>query len=548
MSKVKILGAIASNSGVTLYLSNGEEMNLKKDTQRTKDILDQTVDALARGEHLEIDLSSLSIEKTIEEKTNGVVKFVRGRFSQLKSMFGGTATEPKTVTVVLGSVQRAPDPAPVAKQVPPPIPFNPKREDEPVAHESEELHAIVNDKVIPGVEALAPYMDAINAGEDAVGFQKFMERIATVIDIRSHSIKELLNFMKKGDLPIAEDGSIVAYKVLKTNGSNNGFVDCHSGKVTQRLGSLVQMDEKLVDPNRRNECSTGLHIARRGYLKRFDGNIITLVKVAPEDVIAVPPGEPDKMRAKAYHIVAVLPADVHLTLRANKPMTGHEKASKLLADVIKGNHTPILEVVNIGKAMGGAVTVTPVEGARKLPRAAVGTSGVAKALDDRPANAGEVKANVSILELRKRVDQVEVAKKKTAAQKAAQSGDLAAAISQPATPAPAPAVTPESAKVIVASVVAQVVDEKLKGMATKIGKGTAKPTPEKVEKSKKVVATALTDKNDAYIDAAPKIDKKAAALKLHAEGKSNRAIEAELHICRKTLKKLFDKNGLKPNG
>jgi DNA-binding NarL/FixJ family response regulator len=43
-------------------------------------------------------------------------------------------------------------------------------------------------------------------------------------------------------------------------------------------------------------------------------------------------------------------------------------------------------------------------------------------------------------------------------------------------------------------------------------------------------------------------EKHAAALKLHGEGKSNRAIEAELHICRKTLKKLFDKHDLKPNG
>jgi hypothetical protein len=533
MSKVKILGAIASNSGVTLYLSNGEEMNLKKDTQRTKDILDQTVEALGRGEHLEIDLSSLSIEKTIEEKTNGVVKFVRGRFSQLKSMFGAAPTEPKTVTVVLGSVQRAPAPTPlsVAATVPPPMPAVPVREVELVVHESEELHAVVNDKVIPGVEALAPYMDAINAGESAIGFQKFMERIATVIDSRSHSVKELLNFMSKGDLPIADDGSIVAYKVLKTTDKSNGFVDCHSGKVTQKLGSFVQMDEKLVDPNRRNECSTGLHIARRKYLKGFNGNIITLVKVAPEDVIAVPPGEPDKMRAKGYHIVAVLPSDVHSILRANQPMTGHEKASKLLADVIKGNHSPILEIVNIGRAMGGDVTVTPVEGAQKMPRAAVGTSGVAKALDDRPPSPDEKKANVSIRELRKRVDQVETTKRQKAIQKAAQSGDLAAAISQPATAAPAPAVTPESAKVIVASVVARVVEEKLK----------AAPKKPKLRIEKPVVKADTTP-------APGKIDKKAAALKLHAEGKSNRAIEAELHICRKTLKKLFDKNGLKPNG
>lgn len=514
MSKVKILSAIASNSGVTLFLDNGEEMNLKKDTKRTKEILDQTVEALKRGEHMEIDLATFSIEKTIEEKTNGVVRFVRGRFSQLKALLGGTPSEPepKTTTVVLGSVKPTPAPTPVMELTKPPV----SNKGTAVAYEPEELHAVVNNKVIPGVEALTPYMDAINHGEDAAGFQKFMERIASVIDSRSHTIKELLNFMSKGDLPIADDGSIVAYKVLQS--APDGFVDCYSKKVKQKLGSFVQMDEKLVDPNRRNECSTGLHIARRGYLSGFSGDIITLVKVAPEDVIAVPPGEPNKMRAKGYHIVAVLPADVHPTLRSNKPMTGHEKASKLLADVIKGNHTPILEIVNIGSAYGGNVTVTQVEGAKKMARADVGTSGVAKALDDRP-EVIEEKVDVSIRDLRKRVDEVELSRQKkpsTAVQKAAASGDLSAAISAAMTAPSEPVSSPES----------------------KIGKGTAKPTPEKVEKSKKVVEKAEKELPE----------KHTLALVLHAEGKSNRQIEAELHICRKTLKKLFDARGLKPNG
>ncbi|TDW20495.1 hypothetical protein EV128_125125 [Rhizobium azibense] len=502
MSKVRILGAIASNSGVTLYLEDGSEMNLPKDTQRTKEILDQTIEALNRGEHLEIDTATFSIEKTIEEKTNGVVKFVRGRFSQLKAMFGGTVEEPKMTTVVLGVVKPSAAPAASVQTQSPTQRFVPQEKGPAIAYEPEELHAVVNNKVIPGVEALTPYMDAINNGEDAAGFQKFMERIATVIDHRSHTVKELLNFMRNGDLPIADDGSIVAYKVL--NSAQNGFVDCHSGKVTQKLGSFVQMDEKLVDPNRRNECSTGLHIARRGYLSGFRGNIITLVKVAPEDVIAVPPGEPNKMRAKGYHIVAVLPADVHPTLRQNRPMTGNEKASKLLADVIKGNHTPILEVVNIGAAKGGSVTVTPVEGARKLPRAAVGTSGVAKALDDRPVAPAEAVVEVSIKDLRKRVDE------------AAKTGDMSAAITASAAP------DSVSVKVKVPQLV----------KAKKLKKDAPKQLP---------VGTVVKAPG-----AIP--EKHAAALKLHSEGKSNRAIEAELHICRKTLKKLFDKHGLKPNG
>ncbi|WP_276122636.1 hypothetical protein [Pararhizobium qamdonense] len=500
MSKVRILGAIASQSGVTLYLDNGEELNLPKDTQRTKEILDQTIEALKRHEHVEIDMTTFSIEKTIEEKTNGVVKFVRGRFSQLKALFGGAVEEPTMTTVVLGSVKPSASPAAPINHTPSGRPVAP--EVAVPVYEPEELHAVVNDKVIPGIEALSPYMDAINNGEDATGFQRFMERIATVVDKRSHTVKELLNFMKNGDLPIADDGSIVAYKVLQS--SQSGFVDCHSKKVTQKLGSFVQMDEKLVDPNRRNECSTGLHIARRGYLSGFSGDIITLVKVAPEDVIAVPPGEPNKMRAKGYHIVGVLPADVHPTLRSNKPMTGNAKASKLLADVVKGNHTPILEIVNIGAARGGNVTVTPVDGAKKMPRALVGTSGEVKALDDRPAAPAEEKVVVSIKDLRKRVDE------------AAMTGDMSAAINNAPQAAPA-----------------------------KKAKSVTRPNGVEPDAIRgKVKIPALVKKNVA--EQLP--EKHTRALALHKDGKSNRAIEAELKICRKTLKKLFDKHGLKPNG
>jgi hypothetical protein len=398
-NKVRIAGAIASNTGVTFYLDNGGELNLAKDHPTTIKVMDLVVEALKRNEQVTINLDDFSVEKKLEKQTRGAIRLVRGAFSKIKAMLGGS-TEDADVEK-LGQVRLA-SPASPAAPVSSPMPIEP-----------EELHAIVDGKIIPGVEALSTHIEHAVETNDTEGLQRFMERIAAVIDTRSHSVKELLNFMRRGDLPIAKDGSIVAYKVLQSRAT--GFVDCHSKKVTQKLGSFVQMDEKLVDPNRRNECSTGLHIARRAYLSGFGGDIITLVKVAPEDVIAVPPGEPNKMRAKGYHICAVLPKDVHQTLRNNQPMTGNEKAAKLLADVIAGNHTPILEFVNIGSAMGGNVTVTPVEGAKKIARAAVGTSGTAKALDDK---APEEKVELSLKEVRKKVDDAYVEAKKVKKPKA----------------------------------------------------------------------------------------------------------------------------------
>lgn len=208
--------------------------------------------------------------------------------------------------------------------------------------------------IVPGMENLqAQFAHAVKLGSTK-GAENFVRRLAAVINQRKHTIDELLNFMSKGDLPIADDGSILAYKVLTTgHGEKKGwFVDCHSKSVQQRVGSFVT--QANVDENRRVECSVGLHIARRGYLRSFPGNVIVLVKVAPEDVIAVPLNEPNKMRARGYHIVSEVPTDEHDVLRNNRPLEG-TKAKKLLAMAIAGDHIDVIEEVIIGGPKGTEV-------------------------------------------------------------------------------------------------------------------------------------------------------------------------------------------------
>ena len=69
------------------------------------------------------------------------------------------------------------------------------------------------DVVIPNVQHLERQMEHAVSTENAIGFQKFMERIASVANERKHSVQELLNFMKRGDLPIADDGSADSHPV-----------------------------------------------------------------------------------------------------------------------------------------------------------------------------------------------------------------------------------------------------------------------------------------------------------------------------------------------
>ncbi|QNG62570.1 hypothetical protein B1VFA_003 [Rhizobium phage B1VFA] len=520
MTKIRIVAAIASEHGVTFYLDNGEELNRPKDSFQTKMILDQTVEALARKEIVEINLDDFSIERRIEERTGGAIRFLKTTTSRLKKLMGmGNASD----SVLIGRLERL-----AAKPADTDTISTRVMDDVTIAVVKTAAGAEV---AIPQIQKLDKQMEYA-AFESAVGFKAFMDRVAAVAKDRKHTVDELLNFMKKGDLPIADDGSIVAYKMLYSMG--NYLVDPHTKKVQQKLGSHVSMPIEIVDESRRQQCSTGLHIARRGYIGNFHGDTIMIVKVAPEDVIAVPHGEPDKMRAAAYHIVGKVPAAGDKLLRQNKPMTSDDESARLLADVIAGNHTKVLEYVRIHGKYGTDVKITPAEGVTFEEIVSSGKK--AQALD-------EVTTTVSLKEIRDRAE-AEIVKQKAAvaqndAQKAAQSGDLSVAVSQPATPAPAPVTPSEPKKAAAKSVKTDKVVEARKPVEKKAKAPAAKQKTPEQEAAQAKAADGL---------AKPLPAKHAAAIRLHGEGKSNRQIEAELHICRKTLKKLFDKNGLKPNG
>ena len=89
-------------------------------------------------------------------------------------------------------------------------------------------------------------------------------------------------------------------------------------------------------------------MAQRGYLRRYgtsNGNVVCLIKIAPEDVISVPMNESQKMRVRAYHIVAVLSNDDMKAIASQKSFTleNMDQAS-LLAKVIRGEHVPVLNI------------------------------------------------------------------------------------------------------------------------------------------------------------------------------------------------------------
>lgn len=374
---LRIVAAVLDTQSLTLYKEDGTTVVLNQGDKRIRKILDIATPALMHQGYADIDMSQENTYQKFEDKTNGGIKLFRVAKEKLKSLFGfGSSSdelEPKVIGKIPSDVQHTKDVVEDILQHAVPV-ASPEFHETTVAKQnniveqdgktpgqskessaSETIVAVVDGKVIPGMEKIKTQFSRASTGSP-VGMENFLKRLSTVIEKRSHSVEDLLKFLERGDLPIADDGSILIYKVLNTR--NGKFVDCHTELVEQWVGAYVCMDESLVDRNRNNECSNGLHVARRGYISGFSGDICVIAKLAPEDVIAVPAYDANKMRVCGYHIIKELPQDLFGLLRANRPITEMEHGKKILAQALAGNHIGKTHEVRITKQMGQGVQVT----------------------------------------------------------------------------------------------------------------------------------------------------------------------------------------------
>jgi hypothetical protein len=264
--------------------------------------------------------------------------------------------------------------------------------------------------IIPDAHKLARQLRSAQKLQDYAGFEKFIERLAGIIDQRGHSVEDLMKFIEHGDLPIADDGCIVIYKRL--NGRGEHFVDVHSGQIKQKVGSYVFMRPGLVDPNRRQDCSNGLHVATLGYLGNFSGNVTVIAKVRPEDVFAVPEYAHTKMRVCGYHIVVNLPEKLRLLVNAGNSISADPEGARILANVLRGNHVGITQHVEVGGHNGSNVTYTDVRvnSADHLPDAHLDTAqtlDMKEVLQAEAPVAPEVKAAELLSEPEEKVEEAQ---------------------------------------------------------------------------------------------------------------------------------------------
>lgn len=236
---------------------------------------------------------------------------------------------------------------------------NPVKEDETV------IAVTATGAVVPDIHKIQAHVRHANKLSDFTGFQKFLTRVSAIIADRRHSMEDLMNFLSTADLPIADNGDIIIFKrlrrineshPLKRGDMKADYVDCHSGNVGQRVGSLVYMDASRVDPNRSSSCSVGLHVATLGYLSSFGGDVTIIGAVRPEDVITVPHREHTKVRVSAYRILAELPDDLRDHVNSGKSLSDSEVGANLLHKAITGAFPEPNQHVYITGNQGASVT------------------------------------------------------------------------------------------------------------------------------------------------------------------------------------------------
>jgi len=145
------------------------------------------------------------------------------------------------------------------------------------------------------------------------------------------AVHQLFQWVKRAGLTITVDGKFIAYRgVMKVNDEtienipeehrerlkDAQYVDWHTKTFDNSIGETVSMRRNEVCEDPTTSCGPGLHAAtyvyaHNGYGPRpgRDGEVL-FVEICPSDVVAVPNGEPDKMRVCKYVVKGVSEAAI----------------------------------------------------------------------------------------------------------------------------------------------------------------------------------------------------------------------------------------------
>jgi hypothetical protein len=145
--------------------------------------------------------------------------------------------------------------------------------------------------------------DVLEAGLSATPMVRFIENLMK--NPSKRAVDELYGFIDACRLPITEDGYFLAYKRV-----NENYTDVYTGKIDNSVGATPSMPRNMVNDDKEQTCSQGLHFCSYGYLQHYGGERIMVVKVNPADVVSIPVDYDNaKGRACRYEVVDEIPAN-----------------------------------------------------------------------------------------------------------------------------------------------------------------------------------------------------------------------------------------------
>jgi hypothetical protein len=162
---------------------------------------------------------------------------------------------------------------------------------------------------------------AIREGKTAnyLALARFWERLQA--NPNDHSREQAYRFLAASAFQITADGLVVGFKGVTDNGDGtysstatsqvagrpsayvNGQPLPAMSKVKQRIGDEVSMPRSEVVHDPAKSCDRGLHVATYNYAKSY-GTVME-VHVDPADIVSVPNGEDEKVRACRYKVAGL---------------------------------------------------------------------------------------------------------------------------------------------------------------------------------------------------------------------------------------------------
>jgi hypothetical protein len=360
--KIQVVAMVVDPTIITFYKTDGSVFTITQGDPRGLRMSDDYLEQHRQGvqiKELNVDVDIQTVNHLNNGKRNPLIRFFAAPIASIKKLFGKQSHETgfneaeheeaaARVKAVAALLMKSPEGTNATE-----LPIRVITDE---LQPGETLIAVTDEGIVPHVENLTDQFKA--ADEDKApkgGADQLLIRLAAISNRRGHTGAELLGFVKKIDLPILSDGSFMAYKRLRRT-TDGKYVDPHSGLVIQRVGDIVQMDESLVDKNRRQECSQGIHVGTRHYMGGFHAKNADsgtcLVLIQPEDVIAVPQNEASKMRVCRYLLLWDLGTKGHELVNQNKRVDACPTSMELIAQLAAGARPALLGTVNIGGDSG----------------------------------------------------------------------------------------------------------------------------------------------------------------------------------------------------